>query len=294
MSDFLIKAKKIEENTVNSLNSELSSINSLTEKITDWIVNTGTNIIAALLIFIIGHFAIKLIRKLINKLLSNNKIDVSIKGFVSSLVNITLNVLLVIAIIDKLGIETTSFAALLASAGVAIGMAFSGNLQNFAGGLIILLLKPYKIGDYIECQNEAGTVKEIQIFHTILNTIDNKVVYIPNGALSSGTIKNHNREDFRRISWNFAVEYGEDFNKVKKVVRNIISKDDKIMDTPEPLIVIQSLDDSSVNILVRATAKSADYWDVYWDFTARVYETFNNEGINFPFPQITVHNAKDN
>ena len=202
------------------------------------------------------------------------------------MVNILLLIMLILAVIGKLGIELTGFAALLASAGVAIGMALSGNLQNFAGGLIILLFRPYKVGDFIEASTGAsGTVKEIQIFHTILITADNKMIYVPNGAMSSGVITNYSKE------WNFGVDYGEDYNKVEKVLREIIANDKRILTSPAPFIELGELAASSVNIKIRVWVNSSDYWNVFFSMNQTVYTIFNKEGINFPFPQLTVHQA---
>ena len=201
-------------------------------------------------------------------------------------------IFIILAVIGKLGIELTGFAALLASAGVAIGMALSGNLQNFAGGLIILLFRPYKVGDFIEASTGAsGTVKEIQIFHTILITADNKMIYVPNGAMSSGVITNYSKLDTRRIEWNFGVDYGEDYNKVEKVLREIIANDKRILTSPAPFIELGELAASSVNIKIRVWVNSSDYWNVFFSMNQTVYTTFNKEGINFPFPQLTVHQA---
>ena len=198
------------------------------QQLIDWGVNAGGRIIGAIIIFVVGRFLISLLRKMLARLLAKRHVDASIQSFVKSLVNILLTILLIIAVIGKLGVETTSFAALLASAGVAIGMALSGNLQNFAGGLIVLLFRPFKVGDWIESQGVSGTVREIQIFHTILTTADNKVIYIPNGALSSGTVTNYSREDTRRVDWVIGVEYGENYDKVEDTVRRIISEDSRI------------------------------------------------------------------
>lgn len=220
-------------------------------------------------------------------------IDAGIQSFVKSLVNILLTILLIIAVIGKLGVETTSFAALLASAGVAVGMALSGNLQNFAGGLIVLLFRPFKVGDWIESQGVSGTVREIQIFHTILTTADNKVIYIPNGALSSGTVTNYSREDTRRVDWVIGVEYGENYDKVESSVRRILAADSRILNAPAPFVALHALDASSVNIVIRVWVKSSDYWGVYFDMNKTIYTVFNEEGIGFPFPQLTVHQAKD-
>ena len=220
--------------------AELSKVETIIQRLIDWGINAGERIIGAIIVFVVGRFIISFLNKLINKLLSKRKIDPSIKTFVRSLSNILLTILLIVAVVSKLGVETTSFAALLASAGVAIGMALSGNLQNFAGGLIVLLLRPYKVGDLIESQGITGTVREIQIFHTILTTADNKVIYIPNGALSSGTVTNYSREATRRIEWIVGVEYGEDFEKVKKTIEDILAADGRILTDPAPTIALHA------------------------------------------------------
>ena len=256
-------------------------------------VDIGGRILGALVIFIIGRFLISFLNKLVRRILERRKVDAGIRSFVESLVNILLMVLLIVAIVDKLGIETTSFAALLASAGVAVGMALSGNLQNFAGGLIILLFRPYKVGDWIECQGESGSVREIQIFHTILTTADNKTVYIPNGSASSGVVVNYSNEETRRVDWVVGVEYGEDYARVEEAARRIVAADKRILDTPAPFIALDALDASSVNIRIRVWVKNADYWGVYYDVQRAIYDEFNKAGIGFPVPQLTVHQAKD-
>ena len=263
------------------------------EKLITWGVETGKALVAAILIYVIGRFIIKQINTLLAKILQKRKFEISVQTFLKSLVNLLLNLVLAFAIISKLGVETTSLAAILASAGVAIGMALSGNLQNFAGGLIVLLFRPFKVGDWIESQGVSGTVREIQIFHTILTTADNKVIYIPNGALSSGTVTNYSREDTRRVDWVIGVEYGENYDKVESTVRRIISEDSRILNTPEPFVALHALDASSVNVVIRVWVKSGDYWGVYFDMNKKIYSVFNEEGIDFPFPQLTVHQAKD-
>lgn len=267
------------------------------EKIVNSLVEQGSHlgwtIIKAILVFIIGRFVIQMINKLVRRILTKRDFDPSVKTFVGSLVNVTLMVLLIISVVGALGVQTTSFAALLASAGVAIGMALSGNLSNFAGGLIILLFKPYKVGDYIESQGVGGTVKEIQIFHTILLTADNKNIYIPNGSLSSGVVTNIGREPTRRVEWTFGVDYGSDYEQVKRVIESVLAQDARILNDPAPFIALSALADSSVNVVVRAWVKSPDYWGVFFDTNKAIYATFNAEGIGFPFPQLTVHQAKN-
>ncbi|MDM8242212.1 mechanosensitive ion channel [Phocaeicola barnesiae] len=266
---------------------------SLFERLTDWSIEIGKSILGAILIYIIGRFIIKQINRLVSKILEKRKLEISVQTFLKSLLSLLLNMILAFAIIAKLGVETTSFAAILASAGVAIGMALSGNLSNFAGGLIILVFKPFKVGDYIDGQNASGTVKEIQIFHTILSTVDNKIIYVPNGSLSSNAIVNYSKQETRRAEWVFGVEYGEDFERVKAVLERIIAADERILQTPAPFIGLGSLSASSIDIKVRVWTKSSDYWDVVFDMNRVVYETFNKEGIGFPFPQLTVHQAND-
>ena len=250
----------------------------------------GLTILKALIVFLVGRLVINLLNKLVRRILSKRDIDPSVKTFVASLVNVSLTILLIISVVGALGVQTASFAALLASAGVAIGMALSGNLSNFAGGLIILLFKPYKVGDYIEALNEGGTVREIQMFHTVLQTPDNKIIYIPNGSLSSGVVVNYSREETRRVDWVFGVEYDTDFERVKQV-ESVLARDARILADPAPSIALKELADSSVNVVVRVWVKSADYWGVYFDINKEIYATFNKEGIGFPFPQLTVHQA---
>ncbi|MDD6100148.1 MAG: mechanosensitive ion channel [bacterium] len=253
----------------------------------------GITLVKALIVFLVGRILINMLNKLVRRILARRQIDPSIRTFASSLVNVVLTILLIVSVVGALGVQTTSFAALLASAGVAIGMALSGNLSNFAGGLVILLFKPYKVGDYIEAQGSGGVVREIQIFHTVLTTPDNKAVYIPNGSLSSGMVTNFSREQTRRVDWVFGVEYGSDFEQVKQCLLRILEADDRILKDPQPFIVLGALADSSVNLTVRVWVKSADYWDVYFQTIETVYTTFNKEGIGFPFPQLTVHSVQD-
>ncbi len=270
-----------------------ASLNDVLVNLWDGSLELGKRILAALLIFIIGRLIISFLNKMVARILQRRKVDAGVQSFVRSLVHILLMVLLVIAVISKLGIETTSFAALLASAGVAVGMALSGNLQNFAGGLIILIFRPYKVGDWIEAQGESGAVKEIQIFHTILTTADNKTVFIPNGSASSGTIVNYSREETRRVDWVIGVEYGEDYARVEEAARRIVAAEKRILSTPAPFIALDALDASSVNVRIRVWVKNADYWGVYYDVQRAIYEEFNRAGIGFPFPQLTIHTARD-
>lgn len=285
--------KVVEDVTSATVPDGVDKLSFILEKLLNFSITAGKHILIAVVIFIVGKLIVNALNRLVSKILDKRNIDTSVKTFLKSLVNILLTIILIISVIGALGINTTSFAALLASAGVAVGMALSGNLQNFAGGLIILLFKPYKVGDVIESQGITGSVSEIQIFHTIITTPDNKVVYIPNGSLSSGVVTNYSGKDTRRVEWTIGVDYGEDYDKVEKVVKEILAAEVRILKTPEPFIVLSALDASSVNVMIRVWVKSSDYWDVYFDINQKIYDVFNKNGINFPFPQLTVHQAKD-
>lgn len=252
----------------------------------------GLSIIKALVVFLVGRIAIKIAIRILDRLLNRQRIAPSVKTFVRSAVNIILMVLLIVSVIGALGIQTTSFAALLASAGVAIGMALSGNLSNFAGGIIILIFKPFRVGDFISTSQGDGTVEEIQIFHTILRTSANLVLYVPNGMLSSGSITNYAVEE-RRLEWIVGVEYDTDVELVRDTVTEILKSDERILHEKGYTIEIKELADSSVNILIRAWTQASNFWAVYFSVNEQVYNTFNKKGIGFPFPQLTVHKAKD-
>lgn len=285
--------KIAEEAASSNLPDGMDKLSLIIDKLIGFAVSAGGHILTAIVVFIIGKLIVNALNRLVSNILDKRSIDTSVKTFVKSLTNILLTIILIISVVSALGINTTSLAALLASAGVAVGMALSGNLQNFAGGLIILLFKPYKVGDLIESQGVTGVVSEIQILHTIMTTGDNRVIYIPNGSLSSGTVINYSNKDTRRIEWTIGVDYGEDMAKVEKTIREIMEADARVLKEPRPFVVLGSLGESSVNVTVRVWVGSSDYWDVYFDMNRKIYETFNEKGINFPFPQLTVHQAEN-
>lgn len=255
------------------------------------LISAGKHVILALLIFLFGRIVINVLNRLVAQMLERRKVEPTLQTFLKSFINILLTILLIISVVSALGVETTSFAALLASAGVAVGMALSGNLQNLAGGLILLVFKPYKVGDYIEAQNVAGTVKAIQIFHTIITTVDNKEIFIPNGSLSSGSITNYSKNEVRRVTLTVCVEYGTDVELVRSAIMELCQNNNLILTDPAPFVELLELADSSINFTVRIWTKNEDYWTVYFSMTRRIYEEFNCKGINFPFPQIQVHQS---
>ena len=262
-------------------------------KLIDLVVSFGGRLLVAIIVFFIGRWLIKRIINLVVKGMQRRKVEASLFSFTRSMVKITLYFLFIIIIIGILGIETSSFIALFASAGIAIGAALSGTLQNFAGGVMILLFKPFKVGDYIEAQGQSGTVREIQIFNTILATPDNKIIIVPNGGLSTGITENYSKEETRRVDWVFGIAYGDSYDKAKEVIARLLNNDSRILTTPAYFIALNSLGDSSVNIVVRAWVKSPDYWDVFFDMNEKVYKTFTQENINIPFPQMDIHLKQD-
>ena len=270
---------------------DVSYLTQFLQQAVNFCIDAGKTILVAVIIYIVGRFIVSIINKVLANALDRRNLDPSIKTFLKSFVNILLTVLLIIAVVSALGVNTTSFAALLASFGVAAGMALSGNLSNFAGGLIILLLKPFRVGDFIEAQGFSGTVSEILIFNTVLKTPDNKVIYLPNGALSSGSITNYSREPQRRVDFTISVEYGQDVEEAKKALYEIFAKDSRILTDPAPFVALSTMAASSIDLTARVWVNAADYWAVFFEIQETIYAEFNKRGIGFPFPQLTIHNA---
>ena len=251
----------------------------------------GLKLGICVIIYFVGRKLIKYLNKFLGKVMSNKEFDASVASFIKSLVNIILTVAMLIMIVNILGVNNSSFVALLASIGVAFGMALSGTLQNFAGGVMILLFRPYQVGDYILAQGQEGTVKEIQIFNTVIIASDNRTIFIPNGGLSSNTIINYNNQRNRRIEWVISISYGSNYDNAKEIIQNILKSEEKILPAPTPFIALKTLSQSSVDIVIRAWAQKEDYNTVYYNINERIYKTFAAEGIDIPFPQLTVHIA---
>ncbi len=248
----------------------------------------------ALVTLIIGFWVIKYITRLAEKALDKNNIDVSLRGFLSGLISMLLKVMLVVSVISMVGIETTSFVAVLAAAGFAIGLALQGSLGNFAGGVLLLIFKPFKAGDFIEAQGYSGTVNSIQIFNTVLKTPDNKTIIIPNGAMSSGPVVNYSTEELRRVDFVFGIGYSDDVSLAKQTLNDLIAADERILKEPVHQVVVSELADSSVNFTVRVWVNAADYWGVFFDMQENVKFKFDEKGISIPFPQTDVHLIKEN
>lgn len=253
----------------------------------------GLRVIGAIAIYVIGGWMIKKIISAAKKIMTKREIETSLQKFLLDLLSWTLRILLIIAILSKLGVETTSFAAILAAAGLAVGMALQGSLGNFAGGVLIMLFKPFKIGDLIEAQGETGVVKEIEIFTTKLTGLSNREIIIPNGALSNGTIVNFSTEGTRRVDLVFGVSYDADIKQTKDVIMNVLTSHPKVLKDPAPSVNVLELADSSVNFAVRPWSKSEDYWDVYFGITENVKLALDAAGIEIPYPhQVEIQKSK--
>ena len=281
-------AKKTHEVARQLVSGNSEYLNELIKQGIDLAVSAGKSILIAIVIFFVGKLLISFVNRMMDHMMQRRKIEPTIQTFLRSLLNVLMMILLVITVISALGVNTTSFAALLASAGVAVGMALSGNLQNLAGGIVILLFRPYKVGDYIEALGTGGVVNAIQIFHTIILTPDNKKIYLPNGAMSSGNITNFSSEETRRVDFSVGVEYGEDSGKVRQALLEIFAADERILQEPAPVVFLKDLGASSVNFTARVWVKTADYWGVFFDISERIYSDFNKRGIGFPFQTITL------
>jgi small conductance mechanosensitive channel len=272
-------------------NIDLTSgdLGSLTQMANEFIVSYGMKLLGAILTLIIGFWIASRITSAIRNLMSRRELDPSLTGFLSTLISILLKVLIIISVMGMVGIQMTSFIAVLGAAGLAIGMALSGTLQNFAGGVLILVIKPFKVGDFIEAQGFMGTVEDIQIFNTILVTPNNQVITIPNGGLATGAVTNSSAKKTRRAQWVFGIAYGDKYPHAKKVLLRLLEEDPRVLKEPAPFIALSELNDSSVDITVRAWANSSDFWGLFFDMNEKVYEAFEKEGINIPFPQMDVH-----
>lgn len=264
-------------------------VDQLIDQVTAMGLQAGKSLLLAVVVAVVGRYAIKFINKFVAGMLERRNVEPTVQSFLKSFVNILLVTLLIITVVGTLGVNTTSLAALLASAGLAVGMALSGNLQNLAGGLILLFFKPFKVGDFIEAQGVSGIVKAIQTFHTVLTTTDNKEMFIPNGPLSSGNVTNYTKNALRRVDFTVSVEYGTDVQKVKEVTLELLKADERIMQEPAPFIALKELASSSVDFTVRVWTKATDYWDVFFETNERIYAEFNKQGIKFPFPQLQIH-----
>lgn len=262
--------------------------------VNQFLVRMGTNLIVCIIILVAGFWLAKFLSKGIRKVLRKSNTDEGLVTFLTSFLSMVMKILVVITAISQIGIEMTSFVALLGAAGLAIGMAFSGTLSNFAGGIMILVLKPFKVNDLILAQGEKGIVKEIQIFNTYLYTTDNKVIILPNGAVANGNITNFTKAELRRVDWVISISYGDDIDIAKKALNQFALEDVRIESDPAPYIGLALLNTSSVDLTLRVWTHVDNYNEVFFDMNEKVYREFKQLGLNFPFPQMDVHVKKEN
>ena len=265
------------------------NLEAIQEKLVNYVVTNGPNVIWAIIILFVGFWFAKRISKLVAKGLGKRNIDPSLTPYVVSVLSASIKAVVVISAIGRVGIQTTSFAAVLGAAGLAVGLALQGSLSNFAGGVLILLFKPFKVGDYIAAQGTEGTVKEIQIFHTTLTSPDGKKVILPNGTLSNDQITNYSAGPARRVEFKFGIGYGSSMTKAKEAIQSIIDNHEMTLKDPAPLIAVSNHGASSVDFTVRVWCKTDDYWDVYFYYPEKVKDAFDKAGIEIPFPQMDVH-----
>lgn len=254
-----------------------------------WVLTDGVKLVIGLIVLSIGWKLIKKLIKIMNVLMDKNNVDKTLRNFLDALVEVVLRVVLIMAVLEFVGIKATGIAAIFASAGLAIGLALQGSLSNFAGGVIILLIRPFNVGDYIEGAGHSGTVEKISIFYTCLVTPDNKQILIPNGSLANDSIVNYSSKDTRRVDIVFGVSYDDDIFKVKRILTQVVEANDLILKNPEPFISINEHGASSINFVVRAWCKTSDYWTVYFDLLEKVMVRFNEENISIPYPQMDLH-----
>jgi small conductance mechanosensitive channel len=255
-----------------------------------WIV---LKIVLALVIYFIGKQLIKWVVRIMDKAFAHHKVEPSLCSFLRSLVKVLLMAVLVLAIVQTLGVNTSSFLALFASAGLAIGMALSGTLQNFAGGVVLLILRPYKVGDYIESMGQSGTVESIGLFSTCLKTPDNQTIYVPNNSIATSIIDNYSQSSTRRVDWVLSISYGDDVDVARREILAMLEADARVLKDTAPVVYVKTLNSSSVDLAIRAWVKNADYWGLYFDMNEKMYKELPSKGINFPFPQMDV-NIKNN
>jgi small conductance mechanosensitive channel len=258
-----------------------------------YVVPWGINIIFALLIFVIGRMVAKIIVSVTKRLLKRANMDVMLVNFVCSILSTALLLFVIIASLDQLGVDTTSLIALLGAAGLAVGLALQNSLQNFAAGVMLIVFKPFKSGDFVEAAGVSGTIEKIGIFSTTMKTGDNREIIMPNGKIYGDTITNYSAKDTRRIDMVFGIGYDDDIRKARDILRNLVDKDERILKEPEVKIAVSELADSSVNFIVRPWVKSGDYWPVKFDLTENVKLAFDENDISIPFPQVQMHVNKE-
>ncbi|SDZ95487.1 small conductance mechanosensitive channel [Alistipes timonensis JC136] len=250
-------------------------------------------ILIALAIYFIGRWVVRRILKLVDVAMQHRNVDISLRSFTRNTISTVFTLLLVLIVVSTLGVNVTSLIAVASAATLAIGMALSGTAQNFAGGVMILLMKPYRVGDYISAQGQSGTVRDIKLFSTVITTADNQTIYIPNNSIATAIIDNYSTADLRRVDWTVGISYGDDVDVARKAVLAMLDADSRVLKDPAPVVWVAALADSSVNLTIRAWVKNGDYWNVFFEHNEEFYKELPKHGLSFPFPQMDVHMKKE-
>lgn len=268
---------------------EITSLLPEKDKLFELAMTYGGKLLLAIITLVVGLWLIGKLNKGLRKAFEMRSFDHTLQSFLANLVGMILKVLLLVSVVSMLGVQMTSFIALLGAAGLAIGMALSGTMQNFAGGVMLLIFKPFKVGDFIDAQGHMGTVKEVQIFHTVLNTPDKKTVIIPNGGLSTGSMTNFSTEPIRRLDWTFGISYTDNIDKAREIILGIVSAEERVHKDPAPFVGLSNLGDSSVDLVTRVWIDAENYWDLFFEVNEKVKKEFDKQGVSIPFPQTDVH-----
>ena len=259
----------------------------------DDMVWIALKIVVALVIYLVGRWIVRRLIALLDLAFEKRRVDISLRSFMRHTIKIIFTVILILIVVQTLGVNVTSIIALFSAATLAIGMAWSGTAQNFAGGIMILLMKPYRVGDFISAQGQSGTVRDIKLFSTVITTPDNQTIYVPNNSIATAIVDNYSTAELRRVDWTVSISYGDSIDTARKALLDILAADSRVLTDPAPVVWVAALADSSVNLSVRAWVRNADYWDVFFRNNERFYNELPQHGINFPFPQMDVHMKKE-
>ena len=259
----------------------------------DDMVWIALKIVVALVIYLVGRWIVRRLIALLDLAFEKRRVDISLRSFMRHTIKIIFTVILILIVVQTLGVNVTSIIALFSAATLAIGMAWSGTAQNFAGGIMILLMKPYRVGDFISAQGQSGTVRDIKLFSTVITTPDNQTIYVPNNSIATAIVDNYSTADLRRVDWTIGISYGDSIEAARKALLDILAADSRVLADPAPVVWVAALADSSVNLTVRAWVRNADYWNVFFENNERFYNELPQHGINFPFPQVDVHMKKE-
>ncbi len=281
-----VQKQRLAESTEKLMNLDMQEMLSHLAEQAIWVF---VKILIALAFYFVGRWLIRRILRLLDRMFERKEVDISIRPFIRNTASVVMILVLVLVVVQTLGVNVTSLIAIFSAATLAIGMALSGTAQNFAGGVMILAVKPYRVGDYITAQGQSGTVQEIKLFSTVITTVDNQTIYIPNNVIATGIIDNYSTATTRRTDWSLALSYGDDVEVARRVILEMLSADERILKEPAPVVWLNALEDSCIRLTVRAWVKNSDLWEVFFEYNERFYKELPKAGLRFPFPQLDIH-----